>query len=63
MRAALAQIERSLETNPRDLTIVYYNAEFPETMHACRWLTLERQFQTFTKCDVLIFRHRRSTSE
>jgi predicted RNA methylase len=59
MRATLAQIERSLQTNPRDLTIVYYDAEFPETMRECGWLTLERQFQTFTKRDVMIFRHRR----
>jgi SAM-dependent methyltransferase len=59
MRAALAQIERSLQANPRDLTIVYYDAEFPETTNACRWLTLERQFQTNAKCTVQIFRHRR----
>ena len=60
MRATLAQIARSLQSRPRDLTIVYYDAEHAETMHECRWLKLDRQFQTYTNYDVLVFRHRRS---
>ncbi len=46
MRVTLANIERSLSGNPRDIVIVYYNPTHASVFESCGWLHMAYEFRT-----------------
>jgi hypothetical protein len=55
MRDVLAGIAQTLETDPRRITIVYYNAALAAQVRATPWLREVEGFRTLTGYPVAVF--------
>jgi SAM-dependent methyltransferase len=58
MRDVLESIRRTVEENPRDVTIVYYNAMFDEVLQNLTWLKPVHELKTLTGYPVSFFSNR-----
>jgi precorrin-6B methylase 2 len=58
MRDVLKSIERSLNDDPRKITIVYYNATLDHVLRAAPWLEYIRELKTLTGFPISFFVNR-----
>ena len=49
MREVIANIKRSLSSNPRDIIIIYYNPVHEDILKSCTWLHEYSAFYTLTR--------------
>jgi predicted RNA methylase len=57
LREVIEHIKSSLSTNPRGITIVYYNAVHEDILRSCEWLQMSYVFHTATGRRVSFWRN------